>query len=43
LFIENNPDARYVPESKKEQESDDGNNEEEKEIDIEIGEFLEFF
>lgn len=43
LFIENNPDACYIPESKKEEENEDNNSEDEKEIEIEIGEFLEFF
>ena len=42
LFIEKNPDAEYIPKRKdNEQESND--KEDEKEVKIEIGEFLEFF
>lgn len=48
LFIEENPDAKYIPKSKQkdsgnEEWGDDEEIQEEKEVEIEIGEFLEFF
>lgn len=42
LFIENNPDARYIPNKQGEDDEND-NQEEDQEVEIEIGEFLEFF